>query len=463
MLQIKPKSHIYFIGIGGVGMSALATILQQQGYTVSGSDNVMSKNAQKLSDMGIQIHIGQSADNITKDVDYVVYSNAVPMTNPEMIKAQELNISLIVRADMLNFIGSHFFSIGISGTHGKTTTTSMTSRIFLSAGLDPTLAVGGFLPEIQGAGHKGQGDTMIYEACEAFGSLNYLYPDVALITNIDMDHLEFFKDRQEVEDLFLEYLNNHIAPNSLLIYNADDECLSKVVQKSCVTKKISVSLKVEQGDFWIKNITLHEHTSEFDVYFDQDLIGHFVLGVPGIYNVSNALLAIAIAKVQGIDNLSIVKALKDFQNADRRFEIKNNTKNLTVIDDYAHHPRAVMLTLEAAKKIATQKKAQLIAVFQPHLYSRTEYFYKEFSESLLIADKVILTDIYAAREINTNNISSQLIYDEMSKQKNTENIIMESKFENISDMIKELASDKSSVVITLGAGDVWKISEQVCC
>ncbi len=463
MLQIKPESHIYFIGIGGVGMSALATILQQQGYKVSGSDHSMSKNAQRLSELGIDIHVGQKSDNITSDIDYVVYSNAVPDTNPEMVKAHQLNIPIIVRADMLNFIGSHFFSIGISGTHGKTTTTSITSKIFLSAGLDPTLAVGGFLPEIQGAGHKGQGDTMIYEACEAYGSLNYLFPDVALITNIDMDHLEFFKDRREVEDLFLEYLDKHIAPNSLLIYNADDECLSKVVDKSCVTKKISVSLQAEKGDFWIKNLELHDHYSEFDVYFDKELTGHFVLGIPGIYNVSNALLAIAIAKVQGVDNLSIAKALKDFQNADRRFEIKNDTKDLMVIDDYAHHPRAVMLTLEAAKKIATQKKAQLIAVFQPHLYSRTEYFYKEFSESLLIADTVILTDIYAAREINKNNISSQLIYDEISKQKNEDNLILESKFENISNIIKKITSNQSSVVITLGAGDVWKISEQVCC
>ena len=462
MLQIKEKSHLYFIGIGGVGMSALAIILKQQGYSVSGSDNNESQNTKKLSALGITINIGHSANNINKNIDYVVYTNAISDSNPEFLQAKKLGIPVIVRADMLNFIGSHFFSIGVSGTHGKTTTTSMTSRIFLSAGLDPTLAVGGCLPEIQGAGYKGTGDTMIYEACEAFGSLNYLYPDVALITNIDEDHLEFFKNRQEVEDLFLKYLNDHIAPKSLLVWNADDECLANVVAKSKVTRKLSVSMREHQGDFWIKDIVLHEQSSEFDVYFGEDMIGHFILGVPGIHNVSNSLLAIAIAKIQGIDNISIVKALKHFQNADRRFEMKNCSKELTIIDDYAHHPRAITLTLEAAKKIATTNNAKLIAIFQPHLYSRTQYFYKEFSDSLLLADSVILTDIYAARETNDNNISSQLIYDEIDKQKKMDHLIFESEFNNIVHIVKEITLDQASVVITLGAGDVWKISEQVC-
>ncbi|MGL4677032.1 MAG: UDP-N-acetylmuramate--L-alanine ligase [Brevinema sp.] len=462
MLSIKPQSHIYFIGIGGVGMSALAVIMKQQGYMISGSDNLESASTQKLSSLGINIYIGHLAENINPEIDYIVYSNAVPPNNPEILKAQALNIPIIVRAAMLNFIGSHFFSIGVSGTHGKTTTTSIIARIFLSAGLDPTLAVGGFLPEIQGYGYKGLGDTMIYEACEAFGSLNNLYPDIALITNIDMDHLEFFKNRKEVEDLFLEYLDKHIAPKSLLIWNADDECLAHVVAQSCITNKISVSLQSEQGDFWIKNINLQDHFSEFDVYSQQEFIGHFILGIPGIHNISNALLAIAVAKTQGIDNLSIIKALENFQNANRRFEIKNDSDHLMVIDDYAHHPKAVLLTLEAAKKIATKKNAKLIAIFQPHLYSRTQYFYKEFSQSLLLADSVILTDIYAARETNDHNISSQLIYDEISKQKNMDHLIFESKFDNICTIIKKITLNQSSVVITLGAGDVWKISTQVC-
>ncbi len=462
MLQIEKKSHIHFIGIGGVGMSALAIILKQQGYSISGSDSSESQNTKKLSDLGIDITITHSKKNISKNTNYVVYTNAISDSNAEFLYAKELNIPLIVRAEMLNFIGSHFFSIGVSGTHGKTTTTSMTAKIFLSAGLDPTLAVGGFLPEIQGAGYKGSGDTMIYEACEAFGSLNYLYPDVALITNIDEDHLDFFKNRQEVEDLFLEYLNNHLAPKSLLVWNADDECLANVVSKSNITRKISVSIRANQGDFWIKNITLHEQSSEFDVYFGEDFIGHFILGAPGIHNVSNSLLAIAIAKIQGVDNISIIKALKDFQNANRRFEIKNTSKKLTIIDDYAHHPRAILLTLEAARKIATANNAKLIAIFQPHLYSRTQYFYKEFSTSLLLADSVILTDIYAAREKNEHNISSQLIYDEIYKQKQMDNLIFESEFNNIVNIVKKITLNQASVVITLGAGDVWKISEQIC-
>ena len=462
MLQIREKSHLHFIGIGGVGMSALAIILYHKGYIISGSDSAESATTQKLKNMGLEIYIGQSADNITDKIDYIVYTNAVNEKNPEITKAKELGIPLIVRAEMLNYIGSHFFSIGISGTHGKTTTTSITSRIFLSAGLDPSLAVGGYLPEIEGAGYFGKGDTMIYEACEAFGSLNFLYPDIAIVTNIDEDHLEFFKNRKEVEDLFLNYFNTHINPRSLLIWNADDECLKSVVEKSDISRQISVSLCPEQGDFWIENLVLHDQSSEFDVFFIEEFIGHFKLGIPGVHNVSNALLAIAVAKMQGIDNISIIHALEKFQNANRRFEIKNTSEGLTVIDDYAHHPRAVGLTLVAAKKIANSYQAKLVVVFQPHLYSRTQYFYKEFSESLLLADSLILMDIYAAREVNDNNVSSQLIYDEVIKLKTMDNLIFESEFDNISNIVKEIASRQATVVITMGAGDVWKISEQLC-
>ncbi|MGL4387828.1 MAG: UDP-N-acetylmuramate--L-alanine ligase [Brevinema sp.] len=461
MLEIQKNAHIFFIGIGGVGMSALAIILHKKGYVISGSDNNNSATVQNLQKLGINIYIGHKEEHINSNIDYVVYTNAITAENSEIKKAEELNIPLIVRAKMLNFIGSHHFSIGVSGTHGKTTTTSMTSKIFLSAGFDPTLAVGGFLPEIQGAGYSGQGDTMIYEACEAFGSLNYLFPEIALVTNIDEDHLEFFKNKQEVEDLFLNYFNEHLSANSLLIWNADDEVLSKVVEKSHVNRKISVSLKADTADFWVENITLHHDKSTFDVMFNKELIGHFTLGVPGIYNVSNALLAIAVAKIQGIDNESITAALSNFQNAHRRFQLKKCSTELTVVDDYAHHPKAVSLTLEASRKLAEKNEAQLIAIFQPHLYSRTYYFYKEFAEALLLADKVILTEIYGAREVNEHNISSSLIYNEIKKNKDNDFVIIESDMQKIPSLIKDLLISKNTVVITLGAGDVWKISEQL--
>jgi len=462
MIQINKDSHIFFIGIGGIGMSALATILHYQGYKISGSDTNQSSSIQKLSQLGITVHIGHNASNISYNINYIIYTNAINNDNTELLEATKLNIPTIVRAEMLNFIGAHFFSIGVSGTHGKTTTTSMTAKIFLSAGLDPTLAVGGFLPEIQGAGYLGKGDSIIYEACEAYGSINYLYPDISLVTNIDEDHLEYFKNRQEVEDLFLKYFNSNLNPNSLLIWNADDDTLATVVKKSNINRQISVSLRAEQGDFWIENITLYANHSEFDVIFAGDLIGHFTLGVPGIHNVSNALLAITCAKIHGIDNASIIHGLENFQNANRRFEIKNTSNYLTVIDDYAHHPKAVNLTLEAAKKIADDKNAKLIVIFQPHLYSRTRYFYKEFSEALLLADSVILTEIYAAREINEDNISSLLIYDEILQLKQMDHLIFERELTKIPSIIKNIISSSPSVVITLGAGDIWKVSEEIC-
>lgn len=464
VLSIKQNANLFFVGIGGTGMSALATIMLDQGYKIAGSDRSRSSITETLEQSGASIFYSHSESNISAKIDYVVYSNAICESNPELLKAKDLNIPIIVRAELLNFIGSHFFSIGISGTHGKTTTTSMISRIFLSSGLDPTLAVGGYLPEISGAGHFGKGDIMIYEACEAYDSINHFHPDIAVITNIDEDHLDFFKNREEVEAAFLRYINNNLKPNSLVIWNADDKPLSDVIEKSHINRRISTSIYAGQGDFWVENITLHSNSSEFDVFFDHEFIGHFNLGIPGFHNVSNALLAIATCKIGGkIDNTSIVKALTNFQNANRRFELKNETHSIMVIDDYAHHPTAIMLTLEAAKKIAIERNAKLIVIFQPHLYSRTQYFYKEFSRSLLLADSVILTDIYAARENNEHNISSQLIYDEIVKLKTMDHLILEEELNKIPLLIKNIISDQHAVVITLGAGDVWKVSEQICC
>lgn len=461
MIHLKKDMHIFFIGIGGVGMSALALILKEKGYKISGSDRADNSTIQKLSDLGIGIFIGHSTDHIIPTIDYVVYTNAVDDSNPEVIQAKKFNIPLIVRAEMLNFIGSHYYSIGVSGTHGKTTTTSMTSRIFLSAGLEPTLAVGGFLPEIQGSGYSGSGRTMIYEACEAFGSLKHLHPDVSLVTNIDEDHLEFFQNRSEVEELFLSFFNDNLSPQGLLIWNADDACLKEVVQKSTIVRQVSTSLFSREADFWVENLRMESDFSSFEFMYQNGSVGGFTLNIPGIHNVSNAILAIAAAKIHGIDNEAIVRALENFKNANRRFEIKSQTEILTVIDDYAHHPKAVELTLEAARKYAQARDAKLVVVFQPHLYSRTRYFYKEFSKALTQADAVVLTDIYAARETNDFNISSQLIYDEINKLKPMEHLIFEQEFGNVCNIVKKITRDVPSVVVTLGAGDIWKVSDQI--
>lgn len=459
MISIKPGSHLFFVGIGGVGMSALALILKSKGYRVSGSDK--SDAAARLRAQGIKVHIGHSPSHIDSAVDFLVYTNAVDDSNPEMAQAAQLGIPRIVRADMLNFVGGHYYSIGVGGTHGKTTTTSLAARIFLAAGLDPTLAVGGYFEPIKGAGYAGLGDTMIYEACEAFGSLGHLHPDVALVTNIDEDHMEFFKNLGEVEDLFLNFFNRNLGARSLLIYNADDAVLSRVVKKSEVQRRLSVSTRPEGGDFWCSSMALGHSFSHFEVSSPQGKVGSFTLNIPGAHNVSNAMLAVAAAKVHGIDNESIATALSGFQNAGRRFEIKTQTPGLTVIDDYAHHPRAVALTLDTARRLAEERQAKLVAVFQPHLYSRTRYFYKEFSEALTHADSVILADIYAAREPNPDNMSSQIIYDEMLKLKKLDHLVFEKELGNIPALVKKITRDIPSVVITLGAGDIWKVSEQL--
>lgn len=461
MINIKQNSHLFFVGIGGVGMSALALILKTKGFAISGSDRADSKALDKLRQLGITIHIGHKEEHIGKNIDYLIYTNAVDETNPEMRQALKLGVPCIVRAEMLNYLGGHFFSIGVSGTHGKTTTTSIMARIFLASGLDPTLAVGGYLDEIQGAGYAGRGDVMVYEACEAFGSLAHLHPDVSLITNIDEDHMEYFKNLAEVETFFLDFFNNNLSAHSLLIYNADDAILSKAVDKSSVCRRLSVSIKPHGGDFWCSQIQMESGSSSFDVFYQNTKAGSFTLNIPGLHNISNAMLAIAAAKNYGIDNESIAYALKNFKNAGRRFEIKSQSPTLTVIDDYAHHPRAVALTLGTARRLAEERRSKLVVVFQPHLYSRTRYFYKEFSQALSYADSVILADIYAAREPNPDNMSSQIIYDEMLKLKKMDNLVFEKEINKIPDIIKNMTHNIPSIVITLGAGDIWKVSEQI--
>lgn len=233
------------------------------------------------------------------------------------------------------------------------------------------------------------------------------------------------------------------------------------MQKSTIVRQVSTSLFSREADFWVENLRMESDFSSFEFMYQNGSVGGFTLNIPGIHNVSNAILAIAAAKIHGIDNEAIVRALENFKNANRRFEIKSQTEILTVIDDYAHHPKAVELTLEAARKYAQARDAKLVVVFQPHLYSRTRYFYKEFSKALTQADAVVLTDIYAARETNDFNISSQLIYDEINKLKPMEHLIFEQEFGNVCNIVKKITRDVPSVVVTLGAGDIWKVSDQI--
>jgi len=450
---------IFFIGIGGIGMSALAVILKARGYKVSGSDRAESSVTQNLIKQGIDVKIGQKAENISDDIDAVVYTNAISNDNPELAKARKMGIPVFERAAMLNILARDKFAIGVSGTHGKTTTTSMVAKIFLNAGLDPTLAVGGYLAEINGSGHEGKGDFFVYEACEAYGSFLKLHPNIAVITNIDADHLDYYGNIESIIKAFEKYIKENIPPDGFIIYNKDDANLRDVIKRVKPTNAISIGIN-SRADFTASKIQLDEFSSSFVVKNKGIEIGNFYVNIPGLHNVYNALLAIATALMNGISTEIVLATLANFKNADRRFQLKYFAPDLMVIDDYAHHPAEIDATLSAAKNLSLKKNAQLIAVFQPHLYSRTRYLYKEFARSLSLADRIVLTEIYAAREKNTDNVSSKMIYDEIVKIKGRENVIMTEKLSDIPDKVKALLNGRSiSIVITLGAGDVWKVSD----
>ncbi len=455
---IQSGQKAFLIGIGGIGMSALAVILKKRGFPVAGSDRAQSTITAGLSEQGIEIRIGHQAANITPDCGFVVYTNAISAENPELVRAQELGLPLYERAQMLEILASPKFSIGVSGTHGKTTTTSMVSRIFLKAGLDPTLAVGGFLSEINGSGYEGTGKYFIYEACEAYASFLKLRPNIALMTNVDADHLDFYGDFQAVQKAFRTYIRENIPPYGILIYNEDDAPLRKIVAECAPSRTISVGIRSRGSDYAADRICLRDFSSRFRVRFRGRFLGDFEVNIPGRHNVTNALLAIAAARASGISLPVIRESLAQFRNADRRFQLKLSAAHLTVIDDYAHHPAEIDATLSAARNLSQKKRAQVIAVFQPHLYSRTQLLYKDFARSLSKADRVVLTDVYAARETNDHNVSSRMIYDEVVKMIGEKNVAYADNLGGVPDKVRSFMNG-NNIVITLGAGDVWKISD----
>lgn len=458
MEQLKGMKSIFFIGIGGIGMSALAVILKERGFSVSGSDRSESSTVKNLRERGITVTIGHSAANITAGIDAVVFTNAVSEDNPELAAARESNLAVFERAAMLDILAKSRFSIGVSGTHGKTTTTSMVSKIFLRAGMSPSLAIGGHIDEIGGSGFEGKGRFFIYEACEAYASFLKLHPDMALVTNIDADHLDFYHSFEAIEKAFETYVTENVPPRGRIIYNRDDAPLRRLMDRVCLRNAVSVGIDSRDADFRASEVRLGEFSSSFTVIRNGARLGEFYLNVPGVHNVTNALLAIAAGVSQGISAESMMETLSHFKNADRRFQLKLDKEGLIVIDDYAHHPSEIEATLNAAANLADKKKAQLIAVFQPHLYSRTEFLYKDFARTLALADQVVLTEIYAARETNEHNISARIIFDEIVRLKGDDKVYYSRELCDVPSVVKPLLNGQD-IIITLGAGDVWKVSE----
>ncbi|MBK5239729.1 UDP-N-acetylmuramate--L-alanine ligase [Clostridium sp.] len=449
---IRDKNKkVHFIGIGGISMSGLAEILMKNDYKVSGSDMKLSHITNKLKQKGAEIYIGHNSDNII-DADLVVYTAAISPENPEYIKAMELNLPLMDRAEFLGHImKGHKYNVAVSGTHGKTTTTSMIAHIILKEDVDPTILVGGELDAIAGNVLAGNGDYFITEACEYKESFLKFFPYIGTILNIDADHLDYYRDIDHIKDAFKKFINI-IPVDGYLVANIDDENVKTVLNNNYSCNILTYG--INEGTLKAKNITYNNlGCATFDVYKDDKLLFQINLNVPGQYNVLNSLASIGTALILGFSENSIVDGLSGFNGTHRRFELKGTKDGVTVIDDYAHHPTAIKAALSAARNYPHNK---IYCVFQPHTYSRTISLFEDFSDSFYNMDSLILADIYAAREKDTGVISSTMLGDRI-REKNVDCINLHS-FEAI---VYHLNANlkPGDMLITMGAGDVNKIGE----
>ena len=456
MYQIDYKNpvHVYFCGIGGISMSGLALVLLGRNFTVSGSDSKLSELTSLLEEHGAKVFCPQSAENITDDIDVMVCTAAIHPDNPEYAAALSAGIPILTRAQLLGQIMEHYEnSVAVSGTHGKTTVTSMLSCILLSADMDPTISVGGILKEIGGNIRVGRSENFITEACEYTNSFLSLKPKVGIILNIDADHLDFFKDLDDIRRSFHRFAQN-IREGGTLILNGN------IAHPEEITEGISaevVTYGAGGADYTASDITYNEFgAGSFHVRRRGEDLGSFSLHVPGKHNVSNAVCAIAAADRMGISMEDCRKGLDAFHGADRRFQIKGKLKSgATVIDDYAHHPTEIRATLEAAGNYPHKK---IWCVFQPHTYTRTKALMNGFADALCMADEVVLAPIYAARETDNLGISSDTLRQNIANR-GTDAWYFPS-FERIEDFLLTRAGE-GDLVITVGAGDVVRVGEEL--
>ena len=452
--NIKKYKKIHMIGIGGISMSGIAEILVNWGFSVSGSDRTDSDILDTLKKAGVKIYIGHNASNV-EGADCVVYTAAIHKDNPELVHAKELGIPVIERSDFLGELTRCYQNtIAISGTHGKTTTTSLVSLCFMEAQKDPSIQVGAIIKELNGNYRVGNSENFIIEACEYVESFLKFSPKSEIILNIDNDHLDYYKNIENIKKAFIKYVKL-LPEDGHLIINADDSnCLDLPVYSKA--KAIKYGIENDDVDFYAKNIIFNEDGfPEFDVYKFGEFYEHFELSIPGRHNVLNALGCISLCDTYDIDKSCMKTALKKFTGANRRFEFKGMVNGAKVYDDYGHHPTEVAAT---AKALSNKKFNESWVVFQPHTYSRTFNLLDDFAHALLSFDNIIVTDIYAARETNTYNISSKDLADAIIKLgKNAKYI---SSLEDCASFLKDNVKE-NDIVLTLGAGTVTNIGSMI--
>lgn len=443
------KKHIHFIGIGGSGMYPLAQILHSKGFYLTGSDNNETETLELVRKMGIPVFIGQCAENI-EGADLIVYTAAIMNDNPELIAARESGVTTVERADLLGLItGRYGNSICVSGTHGKTTTSSMLTQIFLSEKVDISAVIGGKLKSIGGSGVAGSSDTMVCEACEFMDHFLKLSVDVAVILNVDEDHLDYFKNLDNIIASFRKFCYN---ASKAVIINGDDENSMKAVEG--VKGKDIITFGHSNKNMWYPKNIVHSGNLEtsFDIMFKGSLFCKAVIHVPGEHNVINAVAAAAAAQYSGVSAEGIAKGLDEFKGAGRRFEKYGEYNGITIVDDYGHHPAEIAATLKTAKGMSFKR---VWAVHQPFTYSRTFILMDDFAKALSIADKVVLTEIMGSREKNTYNVYAKDLCDKI------DGCVWFPEFEQVADYVYKNA-EEGDLIITLGCGDVYKAARLIC-
>lgn len=445
---LKSVKKIHFIGIGGAGMCPLAEILLSLGYEITGSDNNDTETFRRIEKEGAKVFLGQVKENIADDTQLVIYTNAILKGNEELEYAKA-SFPCFERAELLGAVSRIFSNcIGVCGTHGKTTVSSMITQALLAAGLDPSAVIGGKLPVIDAYGRYGNSQNFVCESCEFNNTFLHMNADMAVVLNIDEDHLDFFGNLDNIKKSFREFCEK---TTKTIIYNGDDE--NTVDMLKGITGKQLVSYGTSDKNEWTaKNISVPGgFHSEYDAYHNGEFEAHIEISVPGEHNILNSLAAFVACKLSGADTEKICKGLKEFKGAGRRFELKGVYKGITIADDYAHHPKEIEVTLKAAMKMGYKR---VWAVHQPFTYTRTSLLLDDFARVLQIADKCVISEIMGSREVNTIGIKATDLSDKIHGS------IQIDKLSDIADYLAENCKE-GDLVITLGCGDVYKVSRML--
>jgi UDP-N-acetylmuramate--alanine ligase len=445
---------IHFVGIGGIGMSGIAEILLDQGFAVSGSDRALGEVTERLQQLGAVITEGHRAENVAPNVDALVYSSAVPTDNPELLEAQRRKIPIIRRAEMLAEVMRLKYGIGIAGTHGKTTTTSMVSLVLMEGGLDPTVIVGGKLNGLGGTNARlGHGDFIVVEADEFDRSFLSITPTVAVLTTLETDHLDCYRDLEDIKGAFVQFANK-VPFYGFIVLCLDEPALQDIMPQLSRKKIITYGLN-PQADLQAWGIRPHNNTTTFTLVKNSRELGEVTLQIPGNHNVQNALAALAVGLELGVSFEKVKAGIEKFSGVYRRWEKKGEAGSITLYDDYAHHPTECRATLSGVK---AGWRRRVVCVFQPHLYSRTRDFYEDFGKAFLLADVLIVTDVYPAREEPIQGITGELIANAAKQFGHKETHYVPEK-KNVPAELKKIVKD-NDIVITMGAGDIWKYGEE---